>query len=97
MKSIDMMELLDALAGASGAEKESEGESEGEEMVCPGCGAPCDAKGKYKYGEEEESDESEEGEEGEEESEEGSKMTPKKKMIIIALLKKKHGKKGAEG
>lgn len=94
MKSIDMMELLDALAGAPGAEKESEGESEGEEMVCPKCGAPCNAQGKYEYGDDEEG---EEGEEGEEESEEGSKMTPKKKMIIIALLKKKHGKKGAEG
>jgi len=89
---IDMMDLLEAIANAVDVAKE---EGAGE---CPG---PKCERCEYCQGEESEGEESE-GEEGEDysedegEEEEPKRMSPKAKTVIIALLKKKNGKKGGE-
>ena len=88
MKSkIDMMDLLEAIANAVDVAKE-EGAEE-----CPG---PKCERCEYCQGEESEGEEGEDYSEDEGEEEEPKRMSPKAKTVIIALLKKKNGKKGGE-
>lgn len=87
--SISMIDLLEAIANATDVMKEEgKGECPGEK--CEGC--------EYCMDEESEGEEGEDYSEGESEGEEESpkKMSPKAKMVIIAMLKKKNGKKGGE-
>lgn len=92
---IDMMDLLEAIANAVDVAKE-EGAGECPGPRCKGC--------EYCQGEEAEGEQEGEEEgysEGESEGEEEApkRMSPKAKMIVITMLKKKkekNGKKGSE-